>query len=112
MGINTAKAFCKTFLTEYVRHSEAYRPILGPEEWEKVRTINCAVTVEDVWAALVRVADEKVMQPKREADPEKRAYWTLNFSSQNRNSRNVAVWEISQVSEVLDIILQRFGDRF
>lgn len=45
------------------------RPCLGPSEWEQVRTVNSAAILEDVWAALVSMADRHVMDPKRKEDP-------------------------------------------
>ena len=76
-GQDLAKRRCLVFLRYYTRKSTKRRPVLGKSETEKVRTVNCAVTLEDVWSALVQVADVKVMQPRRDADPEKAEFWML-----------------------------------
>lgn len=53
------------FLTAYVKANTIDRITLGTDEVETVRTINTGTTLQDVCAALVKVADIRVMDPKR-----------------------------------------------
>lgn len=73
------------------------RPCLGAEEWQEVRTVNCAVTLEDVWAALIRNADEYVLKRKRTEDREWAHLWSLRYSSRDKGSRSSPAYEIGQV---------------
>lgn len=73
------------------------RPCLGAEEWQEVRTVNCAVTLEDVWAALVRNADEYVLKRKRGEDRERAHLWSLHYSSRDKGFRSSPAYEIGQV---------------
>ena len=73
------------------------RPCLGPSEWQRVRTINRATTVEALWATLVSIADQKVMLSKRLENPEHAYFWTLNINSQSKGNRNKFACEIAKV---------------
>ena len=73
------------------------RPCLGAEEWQEVRTVNCDVTLEDVWAALVRIADDYVLKRKRTEDRERAHLWSLRYSSRDKGSRSSPAYEIGQV---------------
>lgn len=97
LGQKPAKHRCIVFLKLWAKNGRALRPCLGPDEWEWVRTINCAVTVEDVWAALVNTAEAKVMRPKRESDPMNGAFWTLQYNSRSRGSRDTPSHEVAKV---------------
>ncbi|KAK4082114.1 hypothetical protein Purlil1_11337 [Purpureocillium lilacinum] len=96
IGSDDAKARCRAFLESYVRTSMVKRPCLGAEEWQEVRTVNCAVTLEDVWAALVRNADEYVLKRKRTEDRERAHLWSLRYSSRDKGSRSSPAYEIGQ----------------
>ncbi|KAM5349962.1 hypothetical protein ACJ41O_006467 [Fusarium nematophilum] len=85
----------QAFLSWYIEKSVTYRPCLGPQEWEEVRTIKQAATVQDVWATLVKAADLKVISLRRKADP-LNGRWSLEYSSQKKGSRNATVCEIGQ----------------
>ncbi|OAQ59792.1 hypothetical protein VFPBJ_11588 [Purpureocillium lilacinum] len=95
-GSEDAKARCRAFLESYVRTSMVKRPCLGAEEWQEVRTVNCAVTLEDVWAALVRNADEYVLKRKRGEDRERAHLWSLHYSSRDKGFRSSPAYEIGQ----------------
>jgi hypothetical protein len=72
------------------------RPCLGPQEWKRERTINRATTVLDIWAALVNVADDKVMNLKRRENPDHAHFWVLQINSQSKGMRSKPAYEISQ----------------
>ncbi|KAK4071555.1 hypothetical protein Purlil1_13380 [Purpureocillium lilacinum] len=96
IGSDDAKARCRAFLESYVRTSMVKRPCLGGEERQEVRTVNCAVTLEDVWSALVRNADENVLKRKRGEDRERAHLWSLRCSSRDEGSRSSPAYEIGQ----------------
>ena len=52
-----------------------------------MQTVNCTVTVEDVWAGLVRNADMKVLKPKQRKDQSQAHIWVLRFSSRDNTTR-------------------------
>jgi hypothetical protein len=81
-----------------VKTSTVIRPCLGPEEWREVRTVNCAVTLEDVWAALVRNAHTIVLKPKRLENRSEAALWNPRYSSRDNASRNRPAYEVGQAS--------------
>lgn len=74
------------------------RVTLGPEEVVTRRTINSAATLEDIWEALVNVADQKVMAPKRVADRKNASFWSLTYSSQVKSSTEKPAYQIARVS--------------
>ncbi|KAL5589623.1 hypothetical protein FOVSG1_011490 [Fusarium oxysporum f. sp. vasinfectum] len=91
---NQAKRHFQTFLREYVRKSVMLRPCLEPEEYEPVQTITCASTLEDIWSDLVRIADIKVIQPRRQRDPWK--FHGISYSSRHPQHQNSTVVEIGR----------------
>ncbi len=100
LGNEESRKFCGAFLEWYVRTSKVLRPCLGKKEWEEVCTIRCAVTVEDVWAAVVKRADEVVLKAHRlSLPPNEAAVFSLNFSSR-RTTRNGPAYAISKVSKI------------
>lgn len=101
-GLETAKARFRAFLETYVKTSKVWRPCLGPEEWHIVPTIRHAVTVEDVWAALVRKVNMTVLKQKREENPKLKNMYLLTYSSRENTSRIGPAYEIEQVSSYLD----------
>ncbi|OAQ60150.1 hypothetical protein VFPPC_10586 [Pochonia chlamydosporia 170] len=70
-------AIFQAFLRQYWEESVTLRPCLGPEEYEKVHTIDCASTIEDVWCMLVNHADDRIMKPKRLQDRKNAGVWSL-----------------------------------
>ncbi|KAF1729487.1 hypothetical protein CRV24_010496 [Beauveria bassiana] len=93
---DTAKSYCRTFLEVYVSTSTVRRPCLGPEEWHDVRTVNAAATVQDVWAALVKRADQQVLLPLRQGcNPMQAGIYDLGFSSRNNSSRSGPAYEVA-----------------
>ncbi|KAM3472693.1 hypothetical protein MY5147_005158 [Beauveria neobassiana] len=93
---DTAKSYCRTFLEVYVSTSTVRRPCLGPEEWHDVRTVNAAATVQDVWAALVKRADQQVLLPMRQGcNPMQAGIYDLGFSSRNNSSRSGPAYEVA-----------------
>ncbi|KAL7905985.1 hypothetical protein GGI35DRAFT_126509 [Trichoderma velutinum] len=99
-GSHAAMACCRAFLKSYAEFSRVWRPCLGPEEWELVRTVNHAVTIEDVWSALVRNADTKVLQPKRDEEREKTGEYPatleLRYSSRDKSKHKSPAYTIAQ----------------
>lgn len=97
-----AESYCQSFLRAYVEFSRVWRPSLGPNEWEVVKTVNHAVTIEDVWSALVRNADTKVLQVKRTEKFEETGQWPteleLRYSSRDKNKRGNPAYRIAQVT--------------
>ncbi|EXL72140.1 hypothetical protein FOPG_12294 [Fusarium oxysporum f. sp. conglutinans race 2 54008] len=91
---NQAKRHFQTFLREYVRKSVMLRPCLEPAEYEPVQTITCASTLEDIWSDLVRIADIKVIQPRRQRDPWK--FHGISYSSRHPQHQNSTVVEIGR----------------
>lgn len=91
VGEGKAVACCHAFLKHYAQFSTVWRPCLGPEEWREVRTVNTAVTLEDVWAALVQGAEQNVFLPKRAGmKASDAAFWHLTLSSGRQNNNNPA----------------------
>lgn len=91
-----AKQTCKAFLHSYVVNSVVRRPCLGPKEWEEVRTVTCAVTVEDVWCALVHNANNNILRPKAKEEGESPGSWVLSFSSRYGSSEGPA-YDVARV---------------
>ncbi|EHK48889.1 hypothetical protein TRIATDRAFT_304766 [Trichoderma atroviride IMI 206040] len=81
MDQDSAKNICFAFLHSYVVNSKVRRPCLGPEEWHMVQTVTCAVTVEDVWQALVQNANRKILRPKTKKGGQDSRSWELKFIS-------------------------------
>lgn len=79
LGKESAKQKCRGFIISYINQSYVERPCLGPEEWTRVRTLNSAICIRDVWVALLRRVDENILSKKREASGENR--WRVLFSS-------------------------------
>ncbi|KAF5969555.1 domain-containing protein [Fusarium coicis] len=86
-----ARRHFQTFLREYVRKSVTLRPCLTPEEYEPVQTIQYASTLEYIWSDLVRIADIKVIQPKRQLEPSNYQYHGISYSSKHPQHRNRTV---------------------
>lgn len=100
-GKESATKICQGFLRAYINSSTNLRPTLGPEEWHRVRTVNSASTVEDVWGALVTRVDQLVLKQKRQAcrHPFMTRIYELNFSSRHGTSRqNSPAYAIGQVN--------------
>lgn len=95
----TAKPYFQAFLTRYVEASITLRPCLGPKEWEKVQTIRCAVTLEDVWSTLVAAANINVIKPRRRREPWNAQFIALSYSSQKKQSQNATIRDIGRVSQ-------------
>ncbi|PTB43847.1 hypothetical protein M441DRAFT_43980 [Trichoderma asperellum CBS 433.97] len=95
-----AKQTCKAFLHSYVANSVVRRPCLGPEEWEEVQTVTCAVTVEDIWCALVYNANKKILRPKAKKEGESPGSWVLHFSSKYGNCEGPA-YDIARYIPIL-----------
>ncbi|KAF4342966.1 hypothetical protein FBEOM_3056 [Fusarium beomiforme] len=91
---NRAKRHFQIFLREYIRQSVVLRPCLGPEEYEPVQTITCASTLEDIWSNLVRIADVKVIQPRRQLNPLQ--FHGISYSSRHPQHQNHSVTEIGK----------------
>ena len=70
-----------SFLEVYIASATKCQVCLGPEESEEVRTIEHAVTLQDAWAALVHVADKKIMEPKRLQNPDEAHIYVLKYST-------------------------------
>jgi hypothetical protein len=98
-GSDLARAHCKIFLRLYLQKSIRQRVTLGAEEVITKRTINSAATLEDIWEALVNVADQKVMAPKRVIDRKNASFWSLTYSSQVKSSLDKPAYQIARVSE-------------
>lgn len=98
LGSDEAIARCKSFMKAYVQASVKQRVVLGPEEVVMVPTIGAGTTLEDLWAALVKVADMKVMAPKRRENPRDAGFWTLTYNSQSKGSTEKTPYKIARVS--------------
>lgn len=81
-----AMKHCRAFLSVYVEQSYVERPCLEAEEWRSVRTLNSAVCIRDIWIALLRRADEHVLQAKRSECGE--GIWRACLSSRSPEYRN------------------------
>lgn len=93
---------CLVFLEHFVMQSVTWKPVLGPEEWVQQPTIQSAATLQDVWAALVKVADDMVMQPKRIKDENGQGViWSLTYSSRYKAAGNKATYTVGQVGVYL-----------
>jgi hypothetical protein len=84
-GNPSAVSNIQAFLHSYAASGTAWRVCLGPEEYRQVHVIRHATTIEDAWAALVKVADHEVMRPKIIEHPSDAALYSLGFSSNQRN---------------------------
>ncbi|KAL7786277.1 hypothetical protein V8C37DRAFT_419575 [Trichoderma ceciliae] len=108
---DSAKNICFSFLHSYVVNSRVWRPCLGPEEWHKVQTVTCAVTVEDIWSALVQNANRKILRPKTKEGSEDSRRWELNFSTRHgRHSEGPAydvARRIPELAQTLNISLKQ-----
>ncbi|EXM35583.1 Zinc finger C2H2-type [Fusarium oxysporum f. sp. vasinfectum] len=69
----------RCFLEYYIVTSTKLVPCLGPEEYEKERTVKSAGTIQDVWCALVHVADEEVLTNIRRQHPAHRQLYILKY---------------------------------
>ncbi|KAL7928806.1 hypothetical protein V8C35DRAFT_332508 [Trichoderma chlorosporum] len=101
LGKDKSKDVCRTFLYRHVLKSEVWRPCLGPKLWHKVRKINAAITLEDVWAGLVKSADLQVLKQKRQENPKEATFWELRFSSRENTTRRGPAYEVAQYILVL-----------
>ena len=99
-GKKIAEDRCKAFIIAYISCSVKKRVVLGPKEYEEVKTIRSGSTLQDIWAALVKSADTKVMKPKRLENPRDAGFWSLNFNSQSKGSTETAPYRIGQVRSV------------
>ncbi|KAH7123438.1 hypothetical protein B0J13DRAFT_612184 [Dactylonectria estremocensis] len=96
LGSEEAIARCKSFMKAYVEASVKEQVVLGPEEVVTVPTIGAGTTLEDLWAALVKVADMKVMAPKRRENPRDAGFWTLTYNSQSKGSTEKTPYKIAR----------------
>ncbi|CVK97728.1 uncharacterized protein FMAN_16010 [Fusarium mangiferae] len=67
------------FLEYYIVTSTKLVPCLGPEEYEEERTVKSAGTIQDVWCALVHVADEKILANIRQQFPAHKQLYMLKY---------------------------------
>ncbi|RNJ54447.1 hypothetical protein D7B24_000463 [Verticillium nonalfalfae] len=85
----------RAFLRHHVKTSMQLRPSLGPEEYEWVREVESAITVTELWKALVRDFDSGFLQIKRREEPEKTSSYSLKFTDTSQGSGSV--WKVSKV---------------
>ncbi|KAF5725116.1 hypothetical protein FMUND_210 [Fusarium mundagurra] len=67
------------FLEYYIITSTKLVPCLGPEEYEEERTVKSAGTIQDVWCALVHVADETILANIRQQLPDHKQVYMLKY---------------------------------
>ncbi|KAG7110479.1 hypothetical protein HYQ45_014881 [Verticillium longisporum] len=84
----------RAFLRHHVKTSMQLRPSLGPEEYEWVREVESAITVTELWKALVRDFDSGFLQIKRREEPEKTSSYSLKFTDTSQGSGSV--WKVSK----------------
>jgi hypothetical protein len=75
-----AQEFC-SFLEYYIATSTKLVPSLGPDEYEEERTVNSAATIQDVWSALVAVANDKVLRQLRLQFPGEQRIYILRYTT-------------------------------
>ncbi|KAM0270904.1 hypothetical protein ACHAQH_009250 [Verticillium albo-atrum] len=85
----------RAFLRYYVKTSVQLRPSLGPEEYEWVRDVDSAITVTELWKALVREFDCGFLQTMRRQEPEKVSLYSLKFCDTSQGAGSV--WKVSKV---------------
>lgn len=74
--------------------------VLGPEEYEERRMLNCASSILAAWRALIKEPDLTVLHEKRLREPDSGDEWRLRFHnySAKPSSLWMGVFEISKVS--------------
>ncbi|KAB5513527.1 hypothetical protein GE09DRAFT_1013927 [Coniochaeta sp. 2T2.1] len=92
-----AQDYFKSFIKDFVRHSKAWRPVLGPEEWMEVPTVTSVNTVLDFWKTVLQEGNDRVLQQQRDQDPEHGDKWTLRWDKGFAKGRGRGpVYSISQ----------------
>lgn len=84
----------RDFFVTYVKNSVREQPSLGPEEYEIVRGINSAVSIDCAWNTLIQAADTGILQRKRAEDP----YNELRWSLKGRGRSHSTIARINMVS--------------
>ncbi|CAF3458072.1 unnamed protein product [Fusarium graminearum] len=77
---HATQEFC-SFLEYYITSSKKQVPSLGPNEYEEERTVNSASTIQDVWCALVSVANDSVLRELRMQFPMQRQVYVLRYTT-------------------------------
>ncbi|KAI8681927.1 C2H2-type domain-containing protein [Fusarium keratoplasticum] len=80
-GSHDAVNIFESFLEMYILNSETSVPCLGPDEYKTKRDVNSAATLQDVWSALVRVANDDVLKPFRYQPNANAQHFTLRYST-------------------------------
>jgi hypothetical protein len=76
---DTATEAIKAFLKGYVQNSTQMRIVLDARERVEEPAVRHAVTVVEVWRALISAADSYVMEHKRRAQPKRARFWRLQW---------------------------------
>ncbi|KAF4468252.1 domain-containing [Fusarium albosuccineum] len=80
-GSHEAVQKFQSFLEVYATKSTTRVPCLGPDEYKTKRVVNSAATLQDVWCALIRVANEDVLERFRYQPHSNPHYYTLRYST-------------------------------
>ncbi|KAI8674512.1 C2H2-type domain-containing protein [Fusarium keratoplasticum] len=80
-GSHDAVNIFESFLEMYILNSETSVPCLGPDEYKTKRDVNSAATLQDVWSALVRVANDDVLKQFRYQPNANAQHFTLRYST-------------------------------
>ncbi|GKU05242.1 unnamed protein product [Fusarium langsethiae] len=104
-GVSTAVQEFRSFLEYYIASSTRMVPSLGPNEYEEERTVNSAATIQDVWSALVSVANDKVLRGIRVQFPEHRQVYVLRFTTRGGHDAGPA----GQVGRLIPGIAREYG---
>ncbi|KAJ4160329.1 hypothetical protein NW754_003454 [Fusarium falciforme] len=80
-GSHDAVNIFGSFLEMYILNSETSVPCLGPDEYKTKRDVNSAATLQDVWSALVRVANDDVLKQFRYQPNANAQHFTLRYST-------------------------------
>lgn len=68
---------CQRFLKIYAENRKRRQVCLGPQEYEVVRTVTSADTVNTAWHALVSAFDSTLLAQKSREDRMNPCQWTL-----------------------------------